>query len=269
LIGSVFFKSKKNAGASSPAEPGQFGPYYLQELINSGGMADIWLASDKEQNTFALRRLHDDLRFDFTARKRFEAQLIQSQRLETVGKLAGGVAHEFNSIMTAIIGQSELLLNDLPAGSPLIQNATEISKAASRAAKLTRQLLAYGRKQLLQPEALDLNRVIASMEGIFNHLMGGDVDTHIVAAIDLQTVKADAGQIEQVIMNMAINARDAMPNGGKLILETANVSFGQESVGSYPELKPGAYVMLAITDTGTGIPELRAAIARLVAERRA
>ena len=190
---------------------------------------------------------------DITTRKRFEAQLFQSQKMETVGKLAGGVAHEFNSIITAIIGQSELLLADLPAGSPLAKSATEISKAASRAATLTRQLLAYGRKQLLRPETLDLNGVIAGMEGMFHHLMGSDVDTQIVPAVGLQAVKADAGQIEQVILNMAINARDAMPSGGKFMLETANVSFDEESVGRYPELKPGDYVMLAITDTGKGM----------------
>jgi two-component system, cell cycle sensor histidine kinase and response regulator CckA len=192
---------------------------------------------------------------DITARKRFEAQLFQSQRMETVGKLAGGVAHEFNSILTAIIGQSELLLGDIPSGSPLAKNATEIIRAASRAAALTRQLLAYGRKQILQPEKLDLNKVMASMQGIFRHLMGGDVDTQIIPGPDLQSVQADAGQIEQVIMNMAINARDAMPNGGKLTLETKNVSFDQESVGRYPELRAGDYVMLAITDTGAGMSE--------------
>jgi PAS domain S-box-containing protein len=190
---------------------------------------------------------------DITERKGFEARLLQSQKMETVGKLAGGFAHEFNSILTAIIGQSELLLGDLPAGSPLVENATEISKAAARAAKLTRQLLAYGRKQFLQPEALNLNRVIAGMEGMFHHLMGGDVDTQIVPAPDLYEVMADAGQFEQVIMNMVINARDAMPNGGKLTLETANVTFDQESVGRNPELKPGDYAMLAITDTGIGM----------------
>ena len=190
---------------------------------------------------------------DITERKRLEAQLFQSQKMETVGKLAGGFAHEFNSILTAIIGQSELLVSDLPSGSPLAQNATEISKAAGRAAKLIRQLLAYGRKQFLQPEILNLNRVIASMEDVFRHLMGNNVDTQIVPALDLHAMKADAGQIEQVIMNLVINARDAMPNGGKLTLETANVSFDQDSVGRYPELKPGDYVMLAITDTGTGM----------------
>jgi PAS domain S-box-containing protein len=192
---------------------------------------------------------------DITERKRLEAQLFQSQKMETVGKLAGGFAHEFNSILTAIIGQGELLFGDLPIGSPLAKNATEIIKAASRAATLTRQLLAYGRKQILQPETLDLNRVIVDMESMVRLLMGGITDTQIVPAARLHMVKADFGQIEQVIMNMVINARDAMPNGGKLTLETANVSFDAESVGRYSELKPGDYAMLAITDTGTGMSE--------------
>jgi PAS domain S-box-containing protein len=192
---------------------------------------------------------------DITERKKLEAQLIQSQKMETVGKLAGGIAHEFNSILTAIIGQSELLLNDLPAASPLAKNAAEISQAAHRAAHLTRQLLAYGRKQFLQPEALNLNRIVAGMESVLRHLMGGDVDLLTVPAIGLRLVKADAGQIEQVIMNLIINARDAMPKGGKLTLETANVSFDRDTVGRYPELKPGGYVMLAISDTGAGMSD--------------
>jgi PAS domain S-box-containing protein len=190
---------------------------------------------------------------DVTARKRLEARLFQSQKMETVGKLAGGFAHEFNSILTAIIGQGELLLGDLPAGSPLARNATEISKAANRAAALTRQLLAYGRKQILQPEILDLNSVLAGMESTLRHLMGHNTDVCLAPATGLKAVKADAGQIEQVVMNVVMNACDAMPNGGKLMLETANVSFDEESVGRYPELKPGDYVMLAITDTGTGM----------------
>jgi PAS domain S-box-containing protein len=190
---------------------------------------------------------------DVTERKWLEAQIFQSQKMETVGKLAAGIAHEFNSILTVIIGQSELMLGDLPAGSPLAKHAIEISQAAGRAAALTRQLLAYGRKQFLHPQTLDLNSVIASMESMFHHLMGSDVDLLVVPAPGLRAVKADAGQIEQVLMNMAINARDAMPNGGKLTLESANVSFDEESVAHYPELKPGDYVMLAITDTGTGM----------------
>jgi PAS domain S-box-containing protein len=195
------------------------------------------------------------IQHDITERKKLEGQLVQSQKMETVGKLAGGIAHEFNSILTAIIGQSELLLNDLPAGSPLAKNTTEITKAATRAAVLTRQLLAYGRKQFLQPENLDLNRVIAGMESIFYNLMGGDVNVQMVPAANLHEVKADAGQIEQVIMNIVINARDAMPNGGRLTLETSNIVLDRESVGHYPELKPGDYVMLAITDTGTGMSD--------------
>jgi PAS domain S-box-containing protein len=192
---------------------------------------------------------------DITARKQLEAQLLRSQKMETVGKLAGGIAHEFNSILTAIIGQCELLLTDLPPGTRMAKSAVEISQAAGRAATLTRQLLAYGRKQILLPETLDLNRVVSGMESVFNLLMGGDVVTQIVPAPDLQKVRVDAGQIEQVIMNMVINARDAMPNGGRLTLETANVSFDEETVGRYPELKVGNYVMLAITDTGAGISE--------------
>ena len=193
---------------------------------------------------------------DITESKRLQAQLIQSQKMETVGKLAGGIAHEFNSLLTAIIGQSELLLEDLPAGSPLAGNTTEIRKAADRAATLTRQLLAYGRGQFLRSEALNLNEIIASMDGTLRQLMGREtVEMNMVPAADLQLVKADSGQIEQVIMNLALNACDAMPNGGKLTLETANVSLDQDTVGRYPELKPGDYVMLAITDTGIGMSE--------------
>lgn len=192
---------------------------------------------------------------DITGRKRLEAQLLQSHKLETVGKLAGGVAHEFNSILTAIIGQCEVLNDNLPAGSTLAKNAAEISKAAGRAATLTRQLLAYGRKQLLQPEALDLNRVITGMTSMLHHLMGSEVNTQIICAPDLHAVQADAGQMEQVIINMIINARDAMPGGGKLMLETSNVTLDHAYVSQFPEseIAAGNYVMLVITDNGTGM----------------
>jgi PAS domain S-box-containing protein len=192
---------------------------------------------------------------DITERKRLESQLFQSQKMETVGKLAGGIAHEFNSILTAIIGQSEMLLGDLPAESSMVRNATEIKQAAVRASTLTRQILAYGRKQILQPETLDLNRIIAGMEGMFRHILGQGVAVGVVLGKGLEAIVADAGQIEQVIMNMVMNARDAMPNGGKLTVETANVSFDQESVKQYPELKAGDYVMLAIADTGAGMTD--------------
>jgi PAS domain S-box-containing protein len=192
---------------------------------------------------------------DVTEWRRSAEALFQAQKLETVGKLAGGIAHEFNSLLTAIIGQSELLVGDLPAGSPLAKNATEITKAAGRAATLTRQLLAYGRRAVHQPESLDLSRVIANMEGMLHHLMGDDVAVQILPAAGLHAVKADAGQIEHVIMNMAINARDATPNGGRLTLQTANVSFDMKSMSPCPGLAPGDYALLTITDTGTGMKE--------------
>ena len=192
---------------------------------------------------------------DITERKKLEAQLFQSQKMETVGKLAGGIAHEFTSIMTAIIGQSELLLNDLPPGNRWRKNATEIRNAAERAAILTRQLLAYGRKQILRPEVMNMNTVVAGMESTLHHLLGPGTDMRLVAADGLKMVKADAGQIEQVIMNMAINAADAMQNGGKLTLETVNLTLNQEYASHFPDSKPGEYVMLAITDTGAGMSE--------------
>ena len=196
---------------------------------------------------------HTGIVTDITERKRLEMQLFQSQKMEIVGKLAGGFAHEFNSILTAIIGQSELLLADLPAGSQPAAGAVAIRNAAGRAATLTRQLLAYGRKQILRPEILDLNIVLTGMENTLRHLVGRSTEVIIVPVSGLKPVKADAGQIEQVIMNMAINAHEAMPNGGKLTLETANVSFGEESLGGYRELNAGGYVMLGISDSGTGM----------------
>ena len=192
---------------------------------------------------------------DVTKRKRLEAQLLQSQKMETVGKLAGGVAHEFNSLLTAIIGQSDLLLRDLLPGNPLCKNATEIRKAADRAATLTRQLLAYGRKQILQPKILNLNTVLVGMENTLRHLLGRNTDVRVVPTANLGAVKADIGQIEQVIMNLVMNAADAMPNGGKLTLETANILLDQEHVTHFSELKAGDYVMFAISDTGIGMTE--------------
>jgi PAS domain S-box-containing protein len=192
---------------------------------------------------------------DVTERTRLEAQLLESQRMETVGKLAGGVAHEFNSILTAILGFSELLVNELSVGSPLVFHATEIGKAAQRAATLTRQLLAFGRKQVLRPEVLDLNAVLARMESTVRLVMGRNVDVRLVTAPGLRSVLADASQIEQVIINMVMNAADAMPKGGTLTLETANVTLDQEYVRSVPDLTAGEYAMLAITDSGTGMSD--------------
>jgi len=196
---------------------------------------------------------------DVTERKLIEARLFQSQKMETVGKLAGGVAHEFNSILTAIIGQSERLVEELPAQSSLGKSAREIRSAADRAATLTRQLLAYGRKQILQPEVLDLNRVLADISGTLQHLLGREIDVRIVPALGLHKVKIDPGQMDQVILSIAMNAVDAMPNGGKLTLETSDVILDEAYVLPIMGLKPGGYVMLTITDTGIGMtPEVKA-----------
>jgi PAS domain S-box-containing protein len=195
------------------------------------------------------------IQHDITARKQLEVQLFQSQKLETVGRLAGGIAHEFNSLLTTIIGQSELLTNDLPPESPLALGATEIRKAAQRAATLTRQLLAYGRKQFLEPEILSLNTVITGMESMLRHLAGRNVEVHLDLAADLKSVKADAGQIEQVIVNIVMNATDAMPNGGKITLATANVALDAEDTGRFPELRVGNYTLLTIGDTGPGMSD--------------
>lgn len=195
---------------------------------------------------------------DVTESKRLEAQFVQSQKLETVGKLAGGVAHEFNSIMTAIIGQSELLLGGLAPGDPLARSAAEIYRAAERAATLTRQLLAYGRKQILRPELLDLNTILSNLAEGLHHLMGARIDLSIDPAAGLKMVRADVGQIEQVIMNMAMNSADAMPEGGIFTIESANVTLDEDQ-GRLAGVEAGTWVTLTITDTGGGMSkEVRA-----------
>jgi two-component system cell cycle sensor histidine kinase/response regulator CckA len=192
---------------------------------------------------------------DIKERKTHEARLFQSQKMETIGRLAGGFAHEFNSIMTAIIGQSEMILGDLSQGTPAVNRAMEIRHAADRAAILTRQLLAYGRRQILQPEILDLNKILIEMTETLQHLMGKEVEVQIIPNPELKAVKIDPGQMEQVLLNMAINAADAMPNGGKFLLETSNVTLDEAYVCPFAGLKSGDYVMLAISDTGFGMSE--------------
>ena len=195
------------------------------------------------------------LLYDITERKRLETQLFRARKLETIGKLAGGIAHEFNSLTTAIIGHSEVLLKTLVPGDPLIKNATEIQRGAERVATLTRQLLAYGRKQTLRPLILSLNSVLAGMEKEVRNLVGRGVELKIVPAQGLGAVRADPEQIEQVVMNLAMNAAEAMPDGGTLTLETANATLDQEYVKRFPEMRAGEYVKLTIADTGEGMNE--------------
>jgi PAS domain S-box-containing protein len=189
---------------------------------------------------------------DVTERRVLEEQLRQSQKMEAVGRLAGGVAHDFNNLLTVIKGYSELMLDQVKQGDPLRDEVEEVKKAADRAATLTRQLLAFSRKQVLEPKVLDLNQVVSTMERLLRRLLGEDIQFHTQLAPDLGRVKADPGQTEQVIMNLAVNARDAMPIGGKLTISTANVTV---SAPGRPEhtIPPGAYIVLTVTDTGVGM----------------
>jgi PAS domain S-box-containing protein len=192
---------------------------------------------------------------DITDRKHLEDQLRQAQKMESIGRLAGGVAHDFNNILTVIIGNAELLSMSLGKDNPLQGRVEEISKGGERAASLTRQLLAFSRRQVLQPQVLDLNGVIPNMDKMLRRLIGEDIDLETVLAPDLGRVEADPGQIEQVTMNLAVNARDAMPTGGKLTIETANVDLDETYAHKHVAVKPGPYIMMAISDTGKGMDE--------------
>ncbi|MBZ5534625.1 MAG: PAS domain S-box protein [Acidobacteriia bacterium] len=190
---------------------------------------------------------------DVTERKQLENQLRQAQKMEAVGRLAGGVAHDFNNLLTAIAGYSDLMLMRLPLGDSLRRNAEEIKKASDRAASLTQQLLAFSRKQVLQPKLLDLNTVVSDMDKMLRRLIGEDIELVTRRSHDLGKTKADPGQVAQVLMNLAVNARDAMPKGGKLIIETANADIDEAYASRNPGMHAGSYVMLGVSDTGSGM----------------
>jgi PAS domain S-box-containing protein len=190
---------------------------------------------------------------DMTQRRQLEEQLRQAQKMEAVGRLGGGIAHDFNNLLTIISGYSELLLERLEADNPMRGQAEQIKKAGDRAAALTRQLLAFSRQQVLVPQVLDLNHVVANTLSMLRRLIGEDVELVAVEGPGLGRVKADPGQLEQVIMNLAVNARDAMPRGGRLTLETANAELDETYARSHFPIQPGPYVMLAVSDTGCGM----------------
>jgi two-component system, cell cycle sensor histidine kinase and response regulator CckA len=190
---------------------------------------------------------------DITERKELEQQFHQAQKMEAVGRLAGGVAHDFNNLLTAILGSADLVLERLPAGVPDRDEIEEVRKAALRAADLTRQLLAFSRQQVIAPTVLNPNQIVANMEKLLHRLLGEDVELRSVLAADLAAVKADPSQLEQVVLNLAVNARDAMPNGGKLTIETQNVELDAAYVRGHLSAQPGPYVMLAVSDTGVGM----------------
>lgn len=190
-----------------------------------------------------------------TERRQLEAQFIEAQKMEVVGQLAGGVAHDFNNILGVIIGYGDLAKEELGPESPVHKHIEEILHAADRAVGLTRQLLLFSRKQTVQPVVLDLNDAVENMKKMLRRLIDENVELAIVPGKEIGRIKADAGHIGQVLMNLAVNARDAMPNGGKLTIESNNVTLDENHSHAHPDARPGNYVMLSIRDTGTGMSD--------------
>ncbi len=192
---------------------------------------------------------------DAEEKEKLQQQLNQAQKMESVGRLAGGVAHDFNNLLTGITGNVSLAMMDLTPGDPLLDALSEINQAADSAANLTRQLLAFSRKQIIKPKVLDLNELIDNMHKMLVRLIGEDVDLQTIPTRGLGHVKADVGQVEQILVNLAVNARDAMPDGGKLTVETADVKLDEAYCRAHPHVEPGDYVMLAVSDNGEGMDE--------------
>jgi two-component system cell cycle sensor histidine kinase/response regulator CckA len=190
---------------------------------------------------------------DVTEQKILEKQLRQAQKMEAIGQLAGGIAHDFNNLLGVIIGYCEILEDQLPSTSSLQKECEQIRKAGERAASLTRQLLAFSRQQIMEPRVIDLNAAVQDMEKMLRRLIGEDIDLCTALEPSLGSVKADRGQIEQVIMNLAVNARDAMPEGGRLTIETSNVELGEGYLRQHPQQQSGPHVLLSVTDTGIGM----------------
>jgi two-component system, cell cycle sensor histidine kinase and response regulator CckA len=192
---------------------------------------------------------------DVTGRKRLESQLRQGQKMEAIGRLAGGVAHDFNNLLTAILGYSDVLAVKLAGNEGLLADLAEIKQSGERAASLTSQLLAFSRQQTVQPKVLDLNRVVGKIEKMLRRMIGEDVDLRTNLAPSLGSVRADAVQLDQVLMNLAVNARDAMPRGGRLTIETGDVVLDDAFVREHPGSAKGPHAHLRVTDTGAGMPK--------------
>ena len=226
--------------------PGQW-----RHRLKDGAIIEVEITSHKLE--FAGREAALVVAQDITERRVLERQLRQAQKMEAVGRLAGGVAHDFNNLLMVIKGHTELLLERARADDWHYRKVEQIQKAADRAAGLTRQLLAFSRMQMMQPKVIDINAVVTEMGKMLPRLIGEDIQLSILTDARLGTVKADPNQMEQVVLNLAVNARDAMPDGGKLVIETSNVNLDEAYVRLHPPLEAGNYVMLAVTDTGVGM----------------
>jgi two-component system, cell cycle sensor histidine kinase and response regulator CckA len=190
---------------------------------------------------------------DVTERRQLESQFLQTQRMEAVGRLAGGIAHDFNNVLSVILSYASVVVDDLKPEDPMRADIEEVGKAGQRATELTQQLLAFSRQQVLRGQVLDLHQVVTGMEKMLRRLLGADTELTILPASELWSIKADLGQIEQIMMNLAVNARDAMPQSGALTIQINNIELTPSYVRAHHEVKPGPYVMLSITDTGIGM----------------
>ena len=192
---------------------------------------------------------------DISERRQLEEQLLQSQKMEALGRLASGIAHEFSNALSVVSGYAELALEGLAKNHPARAKIQEVLVATGRAAGVTRQLLAFGRTQVIEPRVLDLNTLVGEIEEMLRRLLGEDIELAIRLAPDLGRIKADAGQVQQVILNLAVNAREAMPRGGKLTIETRNIEMDEEFARGFVDVRPGHYVLLAVSDTGVGMDQ--------------
>jgi two-component system, cell cycle sensor histidine kinase and response regulator CckA len=227
-----------------------------QRAINSlrSGAADYVLKGDLTHLVPAVRHAMQEVE-ERAERRRLEAQAIEGQKMDVIGQLAGGVAHDFNNILSVIIGYCHLLRSDLVPDSPQLEYAEEIRHASERAAGLTRQLLVFSRKQTVQPVVLDLNDVLQEIEQLLRRLIDANIEMTLVFGNPIGRVHADSGYVGQVLMNLVVNARDAMPYGGKLTISTADVTVDEKCADAHMVAFPGEYVMISVADTGTGMTD--------------
>jgi len=230
------------------------GREYIVECAEEASGASLSDEAERRVET-ALRESEAQLAAVLADRERLERQFYQVQKMETVGQLAGGIAHDFNNILTAIVGFGTLIAEQVSGNDEAAQNAAEILAAANRASALTRQLLAFGRRQVLHPTRIDLNETVHSLAGMLRQLIGEHIDLQIMCKSDLPPIRADLSQLESALANLVINARDAMPQGGRLTIETTDVVLDDDYCAAHVGVRPGRYVRLSVTDTGVGMSQ--------------